>query len=83
SQPCPQYVTPSSISSCGRGLSGARTAEDKSLKSRCTNKFCQSSAKRCLEILDELFGRDRCPPDQFLNRLGLLGRKGTGRAELG
>ena len=47
SQPCPQYVTPSSISSGGRRLSGVRTAENKSLKSRRTNRFCQSSAKPC------------------------------------
>src|SRR5215510_7971222 len=44
-QPCPQYVTPSSISSGGRRLSGVRTAENKSLKSRRTNRFCQSSDK--------------------------------------
>ncbi len=32
SQRCPPYVTPSSISSFGRRLNGAHTAEDKSLK---------------------------------------------------
>src|SRR3954471_14132523 len=32
SQPCPPYVTPSSISSFGRRLNGARIAENKSLK---------------------------------------------------
>jgi hypothetical protein len=31
------------------------------------------SAKRCLEILDELFGRDRRASDQVLDRLGVLG----------
>src|SRR5579862_7767966 len=44
SQPCPPYVTPSSISSFGRSLSGAHTAESKSLKNIGTNRFCQSSA---------------------------------------
>src|SRR5271156_4215181 len=44
-QQCPPYVTPSSISSFGRRLSGVRTAENKSMKSRGTNRFCQSSAK--------------------------------------
>src|SRR5215472_11959562 len=47
SQPCPPYVTPSSLSSFGRRLSGAHTAENKSLKNTGTNRFCQSSARRC------------------------------------
>src|SRR3954465_6773257 len=44
SQPCPPYVTPSSISSFGRRLNGARIAENKSLKNTAANTFCQSSA---------------------------------------
>ena len=44
---------------------------------------CRRSAKQCLEILDELFGRDRRAPDQILDQLDVLGRKGAGRAELG
>src|SRR6185312_4588719 len=44
SQPCPPYVTPSSISSFGRRLNGVRTAENKSLKNNGANSFCQSSA---------------------------------------
>src|SRR3954462_13274217 len=44
SQPCPPYVTPSSISSFGRRLNGARIAENKSLKNTGANTFCQSSA---------------------------------------
>src|SRR5215467_11701913 len=47
SQPCPPYVTPSSISSFGRHLNGVDTAENKSLKNAGVNGFCQSSA-RCL-----------------------------------
>src|ERR1700745_3022357 len=41
-QPCPPYVTPSSISSLGGRLSGVRTAENKSLKNSGANKFCKS-----------------------------------------
>jgi hypothetical protein len=44
-QPCPPFVTPSSISYFGRPLSGVRTAENKSLKNTGVNGFCQSSAK--------------------------------------
>src|ERR1700748_3331428 len=44
-QPCPPYVTPSSISSLGGRLSGVRTAENKSLKNSGANTFCQSSAR--------------------------------------
>jgi hypothetical protein len=44
-QPCPPGVTPSSISSFGRRLSGARTADNESLKNRGTNRFCQSSGR--------------------------------------
>src|SRR3954462_9759216 len=44
SQPCPPYVTPSSTSSFGRRLNGARIAENKSLKNSGANTFCQSSA---------------------------------------
>src|ERR1700761_5775616 len=44
-QPCPPYATPSSISSFGRRLSGARSAKNKSLKDRGENRFCQSSAR--------------------------------------
>jgi hypothetical protein len=40
------------------------------------------SAKQCLEILDELFGRDRRSSDQILDQFDVLGRKGAGRAEL-
>lgn len=43
SQPCPPYVTPSSISSFGRRLKRARIAENNSLKSRGANTFCQST----------------------------------------
>src|ERR1051326_7405898 len=43
-QPCPPYVTPSSISSLGRRLSNAHIAESKSLKNSGENTFCQSSA---------------------------------------
>src|SRR5215472_15943312 len=45
SQPCPPYVTPSSISSFGRRLDGVHTAENKSLKNTGANRFCQSSAR--------------------------------------
>ena len=41
------------------------------------------SAKQCPEILDELFGRDRRAPDQILDQLDVLARKGARRAELG
>src|SRR4030095_11310671 len=45
SQPCPPYVTPSSISSFGRRLNGVHTAENKSLKNTGANRFCQSSVR--------------------------------------
>jgi hypothetical protein len=44
SQPCPPYVTPSSISSFGRRLNGVHTAGNKSMKNSGANTFCQSSA---------------------------------------
>src|SRR5215475_12364266 len=44
-QPCPPYVTPSSILSFGRRLSGAHFAENNSLKNTGANRFCQSSAR--------------------------------------
>ena len=44
SQPCPLYVTPSSISSFGRRLSSAHIAESKFLKNAGANRFSQSSA---------------------------------------
>src|SRR5262245_62818604 len=47
SQPCPPYVTPSSISSFDRRLNGVHTAENKSLKNTGANRFCQSSARAC------------------------------------
>src|SRR5579864_429136 len=47
SQPCPPYVTPSSISSFGRRLNGVHTAENKSLKNTGENRFCQSSVRPC------------------------------------
>src|SRR6185295_6309106 len=43
-QPCPPYVTPSSISSFVRHLSSAHIAESKSLKNTGENTFSQSSA---------------------------------------
>src|SRR4029453_7831654 len=46
-QPCPPYVTPSSISSFGRRLSSAHIAESKSLKSSGENTFCQGSVRPC------------------------------------
>src|SRR5215470_7747519 len=49
SQPCPPYVTPSSISSFGRHLNGVDTAENKSLKNAGVNGFCQSSANQPYE----------------------------------
>src|SRR6185437_6063654 len=48
SQPCPPYVTPSSISSFGRRLSSAHIAESKFLKNTGANRFCQSSASYSL-----------------------------------
>src|ERR1700750_1557371 len=50
-QPCPPYVTPSSISSLGGRLSGVRTAENKSLKNSGANTFCQSSARLRAQIM--------------------------------
>src|SRR5215831_1969367 len=43
-QPCLPSVTPSSILSFGRRLSGAHFAENNSLKNTGANRFCQSSA---------------------------------------
>src|SRR5215475_3998234 len=45
-QPCPPYVTPSSISSFDRRLSSVHIAETKSLKNSGANTFCQSSASK-------------------------------------
>src|SRR5271165_5126505 len=45
SQLCPPYGKPSSTSSFGRPLNGARIAENKSLKNTGANTFCQSSAR--------------------------------------
>src|SRR6516164_3970185 len=45
SQPCPPYVTLSSISSFGHRRSGVHIAENKSLKNTGVNRFCQSSAR--------------------------------------
>src|SRR6476620_10397127 len=53
SQPCPPYVTPSSISSFGRRLNGVHTAENKSLKNTGANRFCQSSANTKSFVLIE------------------------------
>ena len=62
-QPCPPYVTPSSISSFVRHLSSAHIAESKSLKNRGANTFCQSSARPCAHkprgVMRRL--RLRCP----------------------
>src|ERR1700731_5288783 len=46
SQPCPPYVTPSSISPFGRRLNGVHTAENKSMKNTGANSFCQRSVRR-------------------------------------
>src|SRR5262252_2436810 len=53
SQPCPPYVTPSSISSFGRRLNGVHTAENKPLKNTRANRFCQSSASTRSQCEDE------------------------------
>lgn len=47
SQPCPPYVTPSSISSFGRRLNGAQIVGSASVKDFSTKRFCQSSARSC------------------------------------
>lgn len=47
SQPCPPYVTPSSISSFGRRLNGAHIVGSASVKDFSTKRFCQSSARSC------------------------------------
>src|ERR1700734_689728 len=62
-QPCPPYVTPSSISSFDRRLSSARIAENKSLKKSGANTFCQSSARPCTHK------PDRCPLRSKSDRL--------------
>src|SRR5215471_4782959 len=64
SQPCPPYVTPSSISSFGRRLNGVHTAENKPLKNTCANRFCQSSARACTHLwtpreMQAIFEEDR------------------------
>src|SRR3954452_23715970 len=56
--PCPPYVTPSSISSFGRRLNGARIAENKSLKNTGANTFCQSSVRR--STLSAVIARSPC-----------------------
>src|SRR4051812_2944311 len=53
SQPCPPYVTPSSISSFGRRLNGVHTAENKSLKNTGANRFCQSSVRTWIRGLPQ------------------------------
>src|SRR5450432_32142 len=45
SQPCPPYVTPSSISSFGRRLNGAHIVGNVFVKDFSTKRFCQSSAR--------------------------------------
>src|SRR5579863_9116972 len=60
SQPCPPYVTPSSISSFGRRLNGVHTAENKSLKNTGATRFCQSSASVC--TLKRITSALRCEP---------------------
>src|SRR5262245_58024055 len=56
-QPCPPYVTPSSISSFDRRLSSVHIAETKSLKNSGANTFCQSSASGSHRNLDYLLIR--------------------------
>src|SRR5215813_3167222 len=60
SQPCPPYVTPSSISSFGRRLNGVHTAENKSLKNTGANRFCQSSARLADSGYLDSYGRHIC-----------------------
>src|SRR5947199_2244044 len=67
SQPCPPYVTPSSISSFGRRLNGVHTAENKSLKNTGANRFCQSSARRRCQIPQQQSSTTR----PFTERCGL------------
>jgi hypothetical protein len=62
SQPCPPYVTPSSISSFGRRLNGVHTAENKFLKNTGANRFCQSSAS---------------PPDEQVTITGVRRQSGA------
>src|ERR1700759_3405191 len=52
-QPCPPYVTPSSISSFDRRLSSAHIAESKSLKNSGANTFRQSSASVASQHRDD------------------------------
>src|ERR1041384_6052565 len=52
-QPCPPFVTPSSISSFVRRLSSAHIAESKSLKNTGENTFCQSSASLKVVCFDQ------------------------------
>src|SRR5215831_6419902 len=74
SQPCPPYVTPSSISSFGRRLNGVHTAENKSLKNTGANRFCQSSVNT---------GADQSDRSQILDRIQLVILKELTRAESG
>ncbi|MGY4503925.1 hypothetical protein ACVWYH_007882 [Bradyrhizobium sp. GM24.11] len=62
SQPCPPYVTPSSISSFGRRLNGARIAENKSLKNSGANTFCQSSASSANNVVEVVVWRRKSGP---------------------
>src|SRR5487761_798135 len=66
SQPCPPYVTPSSISSFGRRLSSAHIAESKFLKNTGANRFCQSSASLAIDRgnRQKLVGIKTGPADQ-------------------
>src|SRR5262245_31931828 len=60
-QPCPPYVTPSSISSFDRRLSSVHIAETKSLKNSGANTFCQSSARPCTYKSVAVTQRRPCP----------------------
>src|SRR5487761_680227 len=71
SQPCPPYVTPSSISSFGRRLSSAHIAESKFLKNTGANRFCQSSANLSRFSTCEANRRNECQLTQC-ERLILL-----------
>ena len=57
-QPCPPYVTPSSISSFDRRLSSAHIAESKSLKNSGANTFCQSSASSSTVLNARLYAQN-------------------------
>src|SRR6185312_2237209 len=81
SQPCPPYVTPSSISSFGRRLNGVHTAENKSLKNTGANRFCQSSASPLTVVRGQHFpGRIDLGPIHMLQDVERRGRNETGKA---